>query len=83
MNYETSPRPPFARLLARGNIVLRALASVARRRRQQSAEPSRILIAHHLLLGDTLMLTPLLKKLRTRFPEADLVMTVPRAFASL
>jgi ADP-heptose:LPS heptosyltransferase len=82
MNYETSPRPPFARLLARGNIVMRALAA-ARRRREQSIEPQRVLIAHHLLLGDTLMLTPLLKKVRTRYPEADIVMTVPRAFASL
>jgi ADP-heptose:LPS heptosyltransferase len=82
LNYETSPRPPFARLVARGNIVMRALAA-ARRRRELAPEPQRVLIAHHLLLGDTLMLTPLLKKARTRYPDADIVMTVPRAFASL
>ena len=45
------------------------------------ARPRRILIAHHLLLGDTLMLTPLLAKLRARYPAAEIVMTVPRARA--
>lgn len=43
----------------------------------------RILIAHHLLLGDTLMLTPLLAKLRAQFPDAEIVMTVRKAMASL
>jgi 3-deoxy-D-manno-octulosonic-acid transferase len=43
--------------------------------RQPLAMPRRILIAHNLLLGDTIMLVPLLKKLRTRFPEAEIVMT--------
>ena len=42
-------------------------------------DPRRILVAHHLLLGDTLMLTPLLAKLRARYPDADIAMTVPRA----
>lgn len=40
-------------------------------------------MAHHLLLGDTLMLTPLLAKLRERFPRAEIVMTVSPAFAPL
>jgi ADP-heptose:LPS heptosyltransferase len=53
------------------------------RLRRGSDAPRRILVAHHLLLGDTLMLTPLLKKLRLRYPEAELVMTVPPAFAIL
>lgn len=51
--------------------------------RKPSATPRRILIAHHLLLGDTIMLAPLLKKLRTRFPDAEIVMTSRPAFAAL
>ena len=52
-------------------------------RRMHPASPRRILIAHHLLLGDTLMLTPLLAKLRSHFPESEITMTVPRACAPL
>ena len=33
--------------------------------------PQRILVAHHLLLGDTLMLTPLLAKCRALWPSAS------------
>jgi len=51
--------------------------------RQRPREVRRLLIAHHLLLGDTIMLTPLLKKARARFPGAEIAMTVPRAFAPL
>lgn len=36
-----------------------------------------------MLLGDTIMLAPLLKKLRSRFPQADIVMTVRPAFEEL
>lgn len=53
----------------------RSLATFGRRR--PSAAPRRILVAHHLLLGDTLMLTPLLAKLRERYPAAEVVMTTP------
>jgi ADP-heptose:LPS heptosyltransferase len=52
-------------------------------RRREPNTPARVLIAHHLLLGDTLMLTPLLAKLRARYPDAQIVMTVPTAFAAL
>lgn len=45
--------------------------------------PQRILIVHHLLLGDTLMLTPLLAKLQRNHPGAEVVMTIPRAIAPL
>lgn len=45
--------------------------------------PRRILIVHHLLLGDTLMLTPLLAKLRQNHPDAEIVMAVPKAIAPL
>ena len=74
-----------SRAAGRARVVVRALgqcvASVGRRR--PLADPQRILIAHHLLLGDTLMLTPLLAKLRARFPGADVVMALPEAYAPL
>lgn len=46
-------------------------------------QPRRILIAHQLLLGDTLMLTPLLAKLRTQYPQAEIIMVAPKATALL
>jgi len=45
--------------------------------------PQRVLIAHHLLLGDTLMMTPLLAKCRERWPSADIVMTCKPAYCGL
>ena len=41
------------------------------------------MLPHHLLFGDTLMLTALLAKLRDRYPDAEIVMTVDRPFAPL
>jgi len=70
------------RLAGRAFAVTRALA-LRGRHRAPSRDPRRILVAHHLLLGDTLMLTPLLKKLRALHPHADIAMTVPRAIAPL
>jgi ADP-heptose:LPS heptosyltransferase len=58
-------------------------AAALPRRRERPVEVRRLLIAHHLLLGDTIMLTPLLKKARERFPSAEIVMTCPRAYAPL
>lgn len=66
----------------RAKVVARALFARGPRRAPPS-ELRRILIAQHLLLGDTLMLTPLLKKLRTLHPRADIAMTVPHATAPL
>jgi ADP-heptose:LPS heptosyltransferase len=43
----------------------------------------RLLVAQHLMLGDTIMLTPLLKKARARYPDAEIAMTVPRSYAPL
>ena len=51
--------------------------------RRRPAMPRRILVLHRLLLGDTLMVTALLAKLRARFPAADIVMTVAPAYAPL
>ena len=75
-------RAASSRFANRVGVVTRALV---RRSRARSTlrHPRRILIAHHLLLGDTLMLTPLVKKLRTLHPDADIAMTVPRAIAPL
>lgn len=67
---ETIARAAFARVATAG-------------RREPPSQPGRILVAHHLFLGDTLMLTPLLAKIRERWPDADLAMTVPAAFLPL
>jgi len=61
--------------------------AIARRffsmRRKRPAAPHRILIAHHLLAGDVLMLAPLIATLRGRHSDADIVITVRRAVAPL
>lgn len=51
--------------------------------RARPGEVRRVLIAHHLLLGDTLMLAPLVKKARRLHPRAEIVMACPRAYAPL
>jgi ADP-heptose:LPS heptosyltransferase len=51
--------------------------------RRPPVTPRRILVAHNLLLGDTIMLAPLLKKLRARFPDARIVMTCKPALVPL
>jgi len=76
-----SPRTR-SRFYHRAEIVARALAARAARR-ATPVEIRRVLLAHHLLLGDTLMLTPLIAKLRSRYPAAEIAMTVPRAIAPL
>jgi ADP-heptose:LPS heptosyltransferase len=50
---------------------------------RKPSSPRRIFIAHHLLLGDTLLLTPLLAKLRSEYPSAQIVMACPRAIVPL
>ena len=73
------------RFAGRRQVVARAMAYrlASGGRRAPPAEPRRVLIAHHLLLGDTLMLTPLVAKLRERHPGAELVMAMPEAHVSL
>ena len=58
-------------------------AAALPRRRERPALVRRLLIVQHLLLGDTVMLTPLIKKARQRFPEAEIVMVCPRAYVPL
>ena len=79
MTTATGTRSRFA---GRLQVVARALGHRGASRRAP-VSPRRILVAHHLLLGDTLMLTPLVKKLRERHPDADIAMTLPSAYAGL
>jgi ADP-heptose:LPS heptosyltransferase len=77
-----------SRAASRPIVIASALARLAAdalpgRRRAPPTAPRRILVAHHLLLGDTLMLTPLLAKCRARWPDADIVLTCPVAYAGL
>ncbi len=75
----------MSRLASRLSILPRAighgLATLGRRR--PSSQARRILVAHYLRLGDTLMLTALIAKLRARHPEARIVMTCPKPIARL
>jgi ADP-heptose:LPS heptosyltransferase len=79
------PSPRGSRLGGRLAVLPRAarelLATAGRRRRP--ASPRSILVAHSLLLGDTLMLTALLASLRERYPTAEIAMTVTPALAPL
>src|SRR5690349_11418934 len=75
---------PASRFGTRARVVGHALAlRLARGPRQRPGEVRRALVAHHLLTGDTLMLTPLLAKLRAVYPGAEIAMTVRRALAPL
>ena len=65
-------------------VVPQALARrLAAGPRSRPDAPRRILIVHHLLLGDTLCLTPLVAKCRERHPQAEIALTVPEAAAPL
>lgn len=72
-----------SRFSCRVSVIARALGSMLAPQSQGAKSPRRILIAHHLLLGDTLMLTPLLAKLRERHPQAEIVMLAPKASVPL
>jgi len=52
-------------------------------RRSRSASPAGILVLQQLLLGDTLLLTPLLSKLRRDHPRARIAMAVARPLLPL
>lgn len=43
----------------------------------------RVLVVNHLLLGDTLMLTPLLKRLRYQYPDAEIIFACPKYIVPL
>ena len=61
-----------------------ALGTLTRRKpRARPDNPQKILVLHELLLGDTLMLAPLLAQLRRRYPAASLLVTVKPEYAVL
>lgn len=64
-------------------VMAKALPRLLRRAAGRPKAPRRILIAHHLLLGDTIMMAPLLKKLRLKYPGAQIDMLCPRPFVGL
>jgi ADP-heptose:LPS heptosyltransferase len=71
------------RFATRARVVSRALAGALSRRRGDAREPRRVLVAHNLLLGDTLMLTPLIAKIRARLPSADIALLAAPAYLPL
>jgi ADP-heptose:LPS heptosyltransferase len=71
------------RLGVRVVTALRALASVAGPRRAPGEPVRRILVAHYLLLGDTILLAPLLKALAARYPDAERLVLARPAVAPL
>jgi ADP-heptose:LPS heptosyltransferase len=72
-----------SRLTSRTSVIARALGNMLFPQKLSARPPQRILVAHHLLLGDTLMLTPLLAKLREHHPQAEIVMLAPKASVPL
>jgi ADP-heptose:LPS heptosyltransferase len=79
----TRRRAVGERFGTRVRVVSRALA------RRLAAPPAhhgdirRVLVAHNLLLGDTLMLTPLLSKLRSVHRDAEITLLAAPAFVPL
>lgn len=73
----------MSRFFTRAHVVLKACSTRLGRARVRPDAPRRILIAHQLLLGDTLMTTALVARLRARFPAAEIAMAMPPAFVTL
>jgi ADP-heptose:LPS heptosyltransferase len=65
-----------------GRLLLSAPARMAVSRKRPSV-PERILVLHQLLLGDTLMLSALLARLREQYPQSQIVMTCAPALLPL
>ncbi len=68
------------RLLTLAGLLLRLPLRFLRR---PVAAPRTILVLHHLLLGDTIMLAGLLAKLRRQYPYAAIHMATPTATVAL
>ena len=71
------------RSATRAMVVSHALAGALGRRARREDSVRRVLVAHNLLLGDTIMLTPLLAKLRARHRDAEIVLLAAPAVAPL
>lgn len=63
-----------SRLLVGPMAASRRIGTMGRRR--PADPPGRVLVAHSLLLGDTLLLSALLARLRAAWPAAEIVFTV-------
>jgi ADP-heptose:LPS heptosyltransferase len=70
------------RFRTRALVVGRALARRALPRRGDDGI-RRVLVAHNLLLGDTVMLTPLLAKLRAQHPQSEITLLASPAAVPL
>jgi ADP-heptose:LPS heptosyltransferase len=76
--------PIYARALRNTLLPGRAAAGqVALAHALAQDPPRRILLPHHSLLGDTIMLTACVAKLRSLYPAAAIVHVMPRQFAPL
>lgn len=64
-------------------LALAAVKLPLRRAPSASRPVRRILVAHYLLLGDTLLLAPLLAKLKARYPDAERIVLARPAVAPL
>lgn len=64
-------------------ILFKRFFTEVRQTRTRPTAPTRILILHYLLLGDTLMLTALCARLREVYPEAEIILTVPPVISKL
>lgn len=73
----------MSRAETRLRLVLRAALRAPLRRPRRVADPRTIFIAHHLLLGDTLMLAPLFAALRGCYPQARIVTACAPAYLTL
>ncbi len=71
------------KLALRSWIAVRALLSRIGPQTQPGGRVDRLLVAHHLLLGDTILLAPLLKALALRYPAAERVVLARPAVATL
>lgn len=78
-----SPLRPSARTRTRFLLGRLAAQNILRPRRLVDP-PKRILVSlYYRGLGDVILLTPLIAALRSRYPEADIVLTMPKAYLSL
>ncbi|ATO35651.1 ADP-heptose--LPS heptosyltransferase 2 [Dickeya dianthicola] len=74
----------MSKFSARLRIFPRGLLQLLKKNwRRAPTAVKRILVAHNLLLGDTVMLTPLLAKLRGNYPQAAIVLLCKPAFVEV
>ena len=79
----TSVQATLARLSMRMQIVSKAIKNRFFCAPVKAKKPQRILIAHYLLLGDTVLLAPLLKKLSEIFPDSERIILCRKNFLDL